>query len=314
MSNEDNYQLIKNLKITTITVDSKINNFNFNEKELTDEFRENLKKTCDEHIIKFSSNYLNPPITYNSTTPQEELINSDNDDNISLIIEEESVNEPKKRGRKKKNKNKFLVIPRKKQGNGTNFNSQITITIKSFKNPDKNYNIKLFRTGSIGIPGITDLEDVKFCLDYLVEKLKKNFDSNIELLSFKSNMINFKTFFIKDDNKIIKLKKLVQLLNENNSDILHIPIFISEEKNNSISIRFKNDPEYTVKKDFLVEIFLSGKINIKGVYPLEFMKERLKIIENYLFNPIYSIIIDKLDNKKEILDIIANCRDDIIED
>jgi hypothetical protein len=304
IKNNVSYELIKNMAITTSTIDAKIDGLYFNEKELTEEFTENLKKSCDDIILKFSSNYLNPPITsdaydqiYNKTLKKTDVLEDPN---------------KKKRGRKKKDKNKNTIIPRKLQGSGASFNSQISISLKSFKYDDKIYNIKWFRTGTLGCPGILDIEDLKKSLNYLIDKLSINFNTQINLVYINSNMINYKTFFIKKKDHIIKLNNLASILNEKHSDILFKPVIMNPEKNNSISIRFKNDIKTNNKKDYLVEIFLSGKLNLKGIFPIELMIEHLKILSKYMFDKQYNIIIEQMINHDEILKIITECPDDII--
>ena len=302
-------ELIKNMSITTSTVDAKIDGLYFNEKELTEEFTKKLQNTCDDNILKFSSNYLNPPIisvSYGIILKQKEI--------EQTIINNSTDPNKKKRGRKKKDKNKNIIVPRKLQGLGISFNSQISISLKSFKYPDKIYNIKWFRTGTLGCPGILDIEDLKISLNYLINKLSINFDTNISLLYINSNMINYKTYFTKKNDNIIKLNNLAQVLNEKHTDVLFKKVVMNPEKNNSISIRFKNDPEYINKKDYLVEIFLSGKLNLKGIFPINLMIEHIKIISKYLFEHSYNIIIDQIVSKDDILKIIDECPDDIILD
>ena len=302
----ENFELIKNMSITTSTIDAKIDGLYFNEKELTNEFMQNLKNTCDNIILKFSSNYLNPPIT--SKFYEQILYNKTVEKN--KLLEEES--NKKKRGRKKKDKNKNIIIPRKVQGKGDSFNSQISISLKSFKYNEKIYNIKWFRTGTLGCPGILDIEDLKQSLYYLIDKLSIHFNTKINLIYINSNMINYKTFFIKKDDNIIKLNNLAHILNEKHSDILFKPVIMNPEKNNSISIRFKNDIKINNKKDYLVEIFLSGKLNLKGIFPIELMIEHLKILSKYMFDTQYNIIIKQITNHNDILKIISECPDDII--
>ena len=95
----ENFELIKNMSITTSTIDAKIDGLYFNEKELTNEFMQNLKNTCDNIILKFSSNYLNPPITskfyeqilYNKTVEKNKLLEEEsNKKNVTVS----KVNKP----------------------------------------------------------------------------------------------------------------------------------------------------------------------------------------------------------------------------
>ena len=305
----EHLELIKNMSITTSTIDAKIDGLYFNEKDLSNDFVECLKNSCDDYILKFSSNYLNPSII---SEYYENIINAKNNKIDIDTIEE--PNQKKKRGRKKKDKNKNIIIPRKVQGLGISFNSQISVSLRSFKYADKIYNIKWFRTGTLGCPGILDIDDLKISLIYLINKLSMIFNKTITLLYINSNMINYKTYFNKDNKSILKLNNLVQILNENHSDVLYKKITMNPEKNNSISIRFKNDPKFINKNDYLVEIFLSGKLNLKGIFPITLMVEHIKIISKYLFDPIYNIIVNQIINHDDILKIIDECPDNILID
>lgn len=70
----------------------------------------------------------------------------------------EYINKPKSnRGRKPKTDKKKKK--RKKQGTGNEFNSQMTFDVKSNELDNKYYKVKIFRKGSIQIPGCLALED-----------------------------------------------------------------------------------------------------------------------------------------------------------
>ena len=298
--------LSKNLKITTITIDSKIDNINFNEKNLTNDIIDKLRYICnkkDSYILKISSNFINPEI---------ESIEYKN--KIKEIPIDENNNDIKKRGRKKKDISKYYINPRKKQGNGKNFNSQITFMIKSFINENKLYNIKLFRTGSIGVPGIICIDDITNVLTYLVDELKYVFNNNdLNLNKVQPKMINYKTYFTIKKDYILNYNKLKNILNEKHSDILYIPVLVQKDKNNCLSIRPIYKDKNDIIKSYLIEMFLSGKVNIKGNYPEEIMLRHINIIEKYILNEKYKILMKKFTSHEDIMNVLNSCKSNIIE-
>lgn len=298
--------LTDNLQITTMTIDASVKNISFNEKELNDIVIDKLKSIVfnDNKILKISSNFIDPDIISNELE-------------IDMKKKEEEVelnNNIKKRGRKKKDITQFYTQQRKKQGTGKHFNSQITFMIKSFIIPNKIYNIKLFRTGSIGVPGINSLDDIKDILNYLVDKLKFVFDNDQLILSdINPKMINYKTFFTINNDYILNYNRLKNILNENHKDMLYMPITIQKDKNNCLSIRPLYVDKSGNKKQYLIEMFLSGKTNIKGLYPHDIMIEHLKIIEKYLINEKYEILRKKYTDPNEIIELLNSCSSEMIE-
>lgn len=298
--------LTDNLQITTMTIDASVKNISFNEKELNDIVIDKLKSIVfnDNKILKISSNFIDPDIISNELE-------------IDMKKKEEEVelnNNIKKRGRKKKDITQFYTQQRKKQGTGKHFNSQITFMIKSFIIPNKIYNIKLFRTGSIGVPGINSLDDIKDILNYLVDKLKFVFDNDQLILSdIIPKMINYKTFFTINNDYILNYNRLKNILNENHKDMLYMPITIQKDKNNCLSIRPLYVDKSGNKKQYLIEMFLSGKTNIKGLYPHDIMIEHLKIIEKYLINEKYEILRKKYTDPNEIIELLNSCSSEMIE-
>lgn len=289
-----------------MTIDASVKNISFNEKELNDIVIDKLKSIVfnDNKILKISSNFIDPDIISNELE-------------IDMKKKEEEVelnNNIKKRGRKKKDITQFYTQQRKKQGTGKHFNSQITFMIKSFIIPNKIYNIKLFRTGSIGVPGINSLDDIKDILNYLVDKLKFVFDNDQLILSdIIPKMINYKTFFTINNDYILNYNRLKNILNENHKDMLYMPITIQKDKNNCLSIRPLYVDKSGNKKQYLIEMFLSGKTNIKGLYPHDIMIEHLKIIEKYLINEKYEILRKKYTDPNEIIELLNSCSSEMIE-
>jgi hypothetical protein len=62
-------------------------------------------------------------------------------------------------------------------------------------------------------------------------------------------------------------------------------------------------------------MFLSGKVNIKGLYPNDVMISHLFIIQSYLEDKNNNIIFEKYTDEEEILQILNSCSSvDIDED
>lgn len=191
--------------------------------------------------------------------------------------------------------------------------------VRSFHNVDVFYNIKLFRTGSISIPGVKDPNDVTETLKYLVECLSKVFKINtLKLNDISLKMTNYKTFFKVEKNQILNYSKFKNILNENHSDILSVPATIQSDKTNCLSVRpvyyTKNKDGVEVKKDYLIEMFLSGKTNIKGLYPYDTMISHLKLLEDYLYDKTTGILCEIPTTDEEITRILNNCSSTEIQD
>jgi Transcription factor TFIID (or TATA-binding protein, TBP) len=152
-----------------------------------------------------------------------------------------------RRGRHKKIKERKQ---RRHAGDGSSFNSQITFTIRgrclrvipplidqysanSIKLPDgrelveKKYKIKLFRNGSLSIPGVLaeDFSDITEPLNELCEYLKQYLDTEITVARLGSVMRNFKTRLIDNQIDVDQLQQYCErhfnnLLNTSFDDIV----------------------------------------------------------------------------------------------
>jgi hypothetical protein len=307
--------MIKNLSITTITIISKISNICFNEEHLSKDVLDRLKQLINinsNNILKVTSNYLQ----------DDEFIS----DELKIIIEKNKIlkEEQKElenntttnqRGRKKKDPNKFCIQKRKKKGNGNHFNSQLTFIMKSFNIPNKTYDVKLFRPGSIGIAGVVCEDDAEKIINNLLDVLKKIFqrdDLTIEYIT--PHMRNYKTYFEIKPDYVVNYVRLLNILKNNNSDILEITPTIDIDKSNMLHITFKYINDTGDNKKYCIGMFLSGKINVRGFCPYGIMIDHLKILENYVFNDVYGVLVKKYKNYNDILTLLNTCRDDVIED
>lgn len=280
------------LILSTITVEAKISNISFKEKDLINKLSLD-QKTSD--IIKIGCNY-------------EEYIS---DKYLELTKPVKKSN----RGRKKKNK---PISNRKIQGNGKYFNSQITFTILDHIDKSKFYHLKLFTNGTIQIPYVCNenIEIIKPIIELVIDLIKDINDikvditKDIDIIYIKSIMRNYK-FNISEEQYYIDLNKFQNILTEfkfyqinNNDDFIHnknydLDLLKSLELNmikcnferyTGIILKFKTPIDDNKNKLTTVKIFSSGKMNIDGSNNLEESTNIKKIIGNLIIN-----------NKDEIL-------------
>ena len=268
------------LILSTITVEAKISNINFKEKELI----ELLSLDDNSDIIKIGCNF-------------KEYIS---DKYIELTKPVKKSN----RGRKKKVK---PISNRKVQGNGKYFNSQITFTILDKNEKNKFYHLKLFTNGTIQIPYVCneDINVIQPIINIVIDKIK-NIDNikvddtnNIEIIYIKSIMRNYK-FNIIEKNIFIDLYKFQDILinyknNQFENDLYQMYnlelnlIKFFPERYTGIILKFKTPIEDNQNKLTTVKIFSSGKINIDGSNTL---------LES---NNIKHIIINLINNNKNYI-------------
>jgi TATA-box binding protein (TBP) (component of TFIID and TFIIIB) len=246
---------ISDLILSTITVEAKISNINFKEKELI----ELLSLEDKSDIIKIGCNF-------------NEYIS---DTYLELTKPVKKSN----RGRKKKVK---PLSNRKIQGNGKYFNSQITFTILDSIDKNKFYHLKLFTNGTIQIPFVCNenIEIIKPIINIIIKKIenlkniKVDSDENIEIVYIKSIMRNYK-FNLIEPEIYIDLYKFQSILldyknEQNDLDIYKLYnlelslIKFFPERYTGIILKFKTPIPENQNKLTTVKIFSSGKMNIDG--------------------------------------------------
>lgn len=183
----------------------------------------------------------------------------------------ETYNPPQKRKKKNNNNKKYK---RKKQGNGTQMNSQIQFHVRSKLNPIKIYKIKVFRNETFQIPGIlkADFSDVTPSLIELRDYFRSVLvDNSIEIGEIYPTLTNYKCRLI-DNNLKIKLPNIVaeiESYKKNNSEqkiIFNILDSSSKINNNSASLIKKYIP-----------------INRYGIAELKFEQERVSSVVTVKF-------------------------------
>jgi hypothetical protein len=288
------------LILSTITVEAKISNIGFKEKDLINYLSLEKKSEIYADIIKIGCNY-------------EEYIT---DTYLELTKPVKKSN----RGRKKKIK---PISNRKIQGNGKYFNSQITFTILDTIDKKKFYHLKLFTNGTIQIPYVCNenIEIIRpiieLVINYIkdISSIKINIDQEIEIIYIKSIMRNYK-FNITNPNHYIDLNKFQNILLEyknyqlNYKDQNKITYFQQNtnydikllnslelcmikcnfERYTGIILKFKTPIEDNLNKLTTVKIFSSGKINIDG--------SNNKLESNNIKNIILNLIYE---NKNDII-------------
>lgn len=120
----------------------------------------------------------------------------------------------KKTNKREREKRAKRAYKRKKQCNGTQFNSQIQFHVRSHFDKSKVYKIKCFRKETFSIPGILkyDKSDMLPSLNELCEYHKEsNLDDTIRIESVYPILINFKCRLI-NENLSIELKEIIYQL------------------------------------------------------------------------------------------------------
>jgi hypothetical protein len=179
--------------------------------------------------------------------------------------------QPKKkqtnRGRKPKIK-KCNV--RKNQGNGTCFNSQGTFWIQSLVNPTKYYKIKLFRNGTIEVPGGLEpsMEDVCSAVNVVCDVMRECLAEDVCVTELYSIMRNYK-FETIDKNTRINIRELYNIFINSYANKCPITRNITEIKYNierypGLIIKFSTPIPRNIYKQTTIKMFQSGKVNIDG--------------------------------------------------
>lgn len=171
------------------------------------------------------------------------------------------------RGRKPKVKKRNV---RKNQGNGKYFNSQITFWVQSLTIKPKQYKIKLFRNGTIEIPGGLEpsMDDITSAVEVVREAMENCLVEEVKVVELYSIMRNYKFETLADDIRI------------NISELYHI--FITAHRNKCPSVDSITEIKYNIerypgliikfstpiprnpRKQTTIKMFQSGKVNIDG--------------------------------------------------
>lgn len=261
---------------TTNTMEGYLSNVQFHEEKLIQDV------VADENVVIYRCNY--GKVVYDGYTEP---------------VPKKKTN----RGRKKKEKKKK---PRKKQGDGTDFNSQITLVVRSSLAPPEEdidgmlivrdstrvYKFKIFRTGEIQLPGMhqNNTDDVIVCARLVASVLngylhsgEQDITKTTRIINMNPVMKNYKFVIKLENNKIIDLDDLYNTLVREqlsqfrrriglDTDVdpapAHPPIFMIkyEPGETKLSIKFSTPIRNKPDKCTRINIFMRGKVNILGAF------------------------------------------------
>jgi TATA-box binding protein (TBP) (component of TFIID and TFIIIB) len=179
---------------------------------------------------------------------------------------------PKKtsnRGRKPKDKMKNKKN-RKTQGNGMSFSSQMSFWVIFNNNFDKIYKVKVFRNGTVKIPGILcpELTDAYKVIDVIKKGLSACLMEDIQLVEIHATMRNYK-FKINIENTLVHLPTIKQKFIESveSKNPLTEKLFqikYNSERYPGLIVKFSTPTLINKDKQVTVKMFQSGKVNIDG--------------------------------------------------
>ncbi len=182
------------------------------------------------------------------------------------------------RGRKKKPKKERK---RKVQGNGTDFNSQVTCVVRSTLSMLKVHKIKVFRNGKLQLPGVhqSTVEDAIICAQKVAwvmnvhlhttetDPAKKAYITNLNPV-----MKNYKFVVVLPPGHIIDLATLRSIFAQerlHNATAPRPAIFTikySRQDAAKLSIKFDTPMRRRADKRVRINIFMRGRINILGAF------------------------------------------------
>lgn len=192
-------------------------------------------------------------------------------------------------GRKKKG---FEKKPRKRQGSGIDFNSQVTFVVRSTLStllPDgtvpadaRVYKFKVFRTGKLQLPGVHQhlIDDVITCTKKITAVLNTHLhpgETNPARIASAINvnpvMKNYKFIVKMPPGTLIDLSILKQIVADGRTHDLpaappHPPVCTVKytRQDTKLSAKFATPINRKPKKKTRVNIFMRGKINILGAF------------------------------------------------
>lgn len=181
------------------------------------------------------------------------------------------------RGRKAK---PVVKKERKKQGDGSCFNSQLTFSIRY----TEVYQIKLFRNGKIQIPHVRPevLPEVILAARHVAKVcdiIPTTVDAPHELININPTMQNYKFIFVlPTPNHKLDLTAMA-LEVPNTPCVLEIEdVRYSRVNDTFLTVKYKTPLPHKPAKKTSIKVYLSGKVNISGALKLE----HTQIIYNHI--------------------------------
>lgn len=261
---------------STLTAQGSLSNVKFNEKDLIDAVDADgriHKITCN-YGERYNQNYKEPAVKQKTTN----------------------------RGRKPKPKKKDR---RKNQGSGKYFNSQITFWISSLDKKDKYYKIKVFRNGTVEIPGGLDpsMKDITSAVHVVADKLKNCFMEDVKVVELYSIMRNYK-FEMIDKEFRVNINNLYNIFVENqkheNLKVGNITeIKYNVERYPGLIVKFSTPIDRNKNKQTTIKMFQSGKVNIDGAVSEQCANYYYEWINNFYTKNKDGVIYKPVENKSE---------------
>ena len=197
-----------------------------------------------------------------------------------------------KRGRKPKPKKPKTRI----QGSGKYFNSQITFTTSSRRNPNKKYKLKVFRNGKFQVPGVleSDMADIEEPLAKVAELLGKVFGTVVTVSDMVVQMRNCKTI-LSDSSLIINtnaLGKLIEAEKKGDNEMRISSVeYMSAQNSSKVVVKFSRPTKDKATKKTTLKI-LKQKINIEGAVGKDGVDEIYNWLNDFLLDNYYQVIND----------------------
>jgi TATA-box binding protein (TBP) (component of TFIID and TFIIIB) len=186
-----------------------------------------------------------------------------NKDFKEVVLRKKQTN----RGRKPKVKPRNV---RKNQGNGKYFNSQITFWVQSLTTMSKYYKIKLFRNGTIEIPGGLEpsMNDIWSAVHVVRDEIADCLITDVHIVELYSIMRNYK-FITIDTTSRINISMLYNIFikaHEKKCPGVHniTEIKYNIERYPGLIIKFSTPITRNPLKQTTIKMFQSGKVNIDG--------------------------------------------------
>lgn len=188
------------------------------------------------------------------------------------------------RGRKRKER---VKKPRKYQGNGTAFNSQISFIMRAGSATEHStgsaddappnedtpvYKFKIFRTGKLQLPGAKceQLEDVIRCARLIAALFKELSGESVRLININPVMKNYKFSVKLPPGHLLDLRVMRDIILADKETIDSgdetPPIFSAKynRQDTKLSIKFKTPIRNNDDKRTRIKIFMRGRVNILG--------------------------------------------------
>ena len=320
--------IINTMVMTNSALQGKLSNVAFIERNMKNTITRDplfINVKCNYWELKFESPEFTNPFIIPKVVPTADIINTTDiiptTDVVPVIVETVVVPVKSNRGRKKILR---VVRLRKKQGDGSSFNSQITFHMRSPSYDAKEYKIKIFNNGSVQIPGLKKIDmvdDVVDCIEVIAKQFQ-NKEGTVALVDLFPTMKNYKAAFCIGSNQLINLIVLKNIFQNNKSDYesgVFTPIdskFISNadqehvysvmfdakynrEEETKITLLFSTPTVKKPKKKLMVKIFFGGKINFLGSS------------DDSVLSKVYNFLVATVHHYASSVIVIAGIRSDV---